>query len=153
MKHLNLTFAGLLAIGMLVVQSPQAAKAQDPNTGCTMASITGNFGFSVTGWNNIGGTNVPVALVGKLIYSGTGTLSGTITNVQNGVVSLPSGLSGTYTINADCTGASLITPEGNSTTAHFNMIVSGQGSMIYFIQTDNGNTVTGTANRQGKGPQ
>jgi hypothetical protein len=147
-----MTFAGLLAMGLFVLQTPQLAKAQDANTGCTMASITGNFGFNFAGWNNVSGTYVPAASVGKLIYSGTGSLSGTITSVTGGVVGLPSGFSGSYTINADCTGAALITPEGSTTTAHFNMVASGQGSLIYFIQTDNGNTVSGTANRQGQGP-
>ncbi|HTT62345.1 MAG TPA: hypothetical protein VMG35_10910 [Bryobacteraceae bacterium] len=152
MRRFPITFAGLLAMGMLILLSPGPAKAQDAGQGCNAASITGNFGFMVTGWNNVGSSDVPVVLVGKLVYDGMGGVSGTVTSVQNGVVSLPSGISGSYKINPDCTGASLITPANSNTTAHFNMVVSGQGSMIYFIQTDNGNTVSGTATRQGQGP-
>ena len=153
MKKLTISLAGLLAMGLFLLQSPQLANAQDAGKGCSLSSLKGNFGFMVAGWNNGSGTTMPVAFVGKLIYNGSGSISGTITTVENGVVNLPSGLSGSYTINPDCTGASLITPEGSTNTSHFNQVVSGQGTMIYFIQTDNGATVTGTGNQQGQGPQ
>jgi hypothetical protein len=154
MKKFTVTFAGLLAMGMLVLQleSPQQAKAQDVGgTGCNMTSVTGNYGFLMTGWNNTSGTTLPVATSGRLSFGGNGNIRGTSTTSVSGTLSQPAAMTGTYTINTDCTGAATFT-DGGTSTVHIGLVVVNNGAQIFAIQTDGGSTVTGTAIRQGEGP-
>ncbi|HUE04008.1 MAG TPA: hypothetical protein VMR62_30935 [Bryobacteraceae bacterium] len=152
MKKLTISFAGPLAIGMLVLQlaSPQAAKAQvtPAGSGCTIKSIAGPYGFLLSGWTNATGPTLPVATLGRLAFNGKGDISGTITYVLNGSAAAPEAITGTYTVNPDCTGLATITPTNATSADHLSLVSMNQGALIDLIQTDMGTTVTGTANLQ-----
>jgi hypothetical protein len=152
MKKLTISFAGPLAIGMLFLQlaSPQAANAQvNPDgTGCTVKSIAGPYGFLLSGWTNATGPTLPVATLGRLTFDGKGGITGTITYVLNGSAAAPETITGTYTMNPDCTGNATVTPANASSGDHLSLVSMNQGVVINLLQTDMGTTVTGTANRQ-----
>jgi hypothetical protein len=72
---------------------------------CTNASLNGSYAFKVDGTNV---TNPylplgPFAAVGKNTYDGRGHMRGVITVSSNGSI-IPATYTGTYTVNANCTG-------------------------------------------------
>jgi hypothetical protein len=135
---------------MLVLQ--QSAKAQDVGgSGCNMTSVTVNYGFLMTGWNNASGTTLPAATSGRLSFGGAGNITATSTTSVSGNLSQPATMSGIYTIDSGCTGSAAFT-NGGTSTVHVGLVVVNNGAQSFAIQTDAGSTVTGTAIRQGEGP-
>jgi hypothetical protein len=132
-------------MGMLVVQlsSPQPVKAEYA-TACSLSSITGTYGFVLTGW--VGGTAalVPLATSGYLTANGAGKLTGDGTTVESGSIFPLGGLTGTYTVNANCTGTAAISSKALP-TVNVNFVIVAARKQLVIIDTDNGSTITGTA--------
>src|SRR2546425_4733771 len=73
---------------------------------CNNASLLGSYAFKVDGTNvsvPLPGGPGPFAAVGKNTYDGKGNLKGLIVVSSNGVI-IPATYTGTYHVNADCTG-------------------------------------------------
>jgi hypothetical protein len=75
------------------------AKGKDPQ--CTLAGAAGTYGFSDSG--TVVGVG-PRAAAGILTLDALGNINGKVTASLNGSVTHTT-LSGTYTVNPDCTGA------------------------------------------------
>jgi hypothetical protein len=82
----------------------------------------------------------PVAAVGTITYDGQGNLVNPFTLSVNGSVSTLT-QTGTYTVNRDCTGT--VVQAGS----HFNFVVAPDGSAVFWIETDAGTILSGTAVR------
>jgi hypothetical protein len=106
-------FATLLAISAMTsfVIWPPATKyaasalpivlhAQEQTTGCSLARAAGSYGVSDSG--TIVGIG-PIAIVSLATLDAGGTISGKSTLSENGDIGQRT-LSGTYTVNRDCTG-------------------------------------------------
>jgi hypothetical protein len=95
---MRLFFACLLAVPLL-------ALADDGSHACSASTLKGDYGLIVTGTRTIGPVTeifVTVSLVtfdGKGGFTAEGVSHGATTGVRKGPAS------GTYTVNADCTGA------------------------------------------------
>ena len=144
-----LSCAGLLATGMLVVQlsTPPLVKAQYATTNataCSLSSITGRYGFVLTGWVGGEGALIPLATSGYLTADGAGKLTGDGTTVEAGSIMPLGGLTGTYTVSANCTGTAAITPN-TLPTVNVNFVIVAAGKQLVIIDTDIGSTITGTA--------
>lgn len=77
----------------------------DAQERCANASLNGSYAFKVDG-SNVANPYLPVgpfAAVGRNTYDGRGHMSGVITVSSNGSI-IPATYSGTYTVNANCTG-------------------------------------------------
>jgi hypothetical protein len=72
---------------------------------CSFHGIAGDFGYSVSGDRLPFG---PAASVGIVHFDSAGNLSGTQTLSINGTIVRGEVLTGTYTVNSDCTGTSTI---------------------------------------------
>ncbi len=108
---------------------------------CNNASLLGSYAFQVDGTN----ANGPFAAVGKNSYDGQGRLKGEIVISSNGV-SIPASYTGTYTLNANCTGIKSATLDiGLTVTFYF--VVAGNLREIRMIVTDPGFTVSGSARK------
>jgi hypothetical protein len=83
------------------------------------------------------------AVLGQVTLDGKGNISGTETLSVGGAISTVP-VTGTYTQNADCTGAAHITPTG-SPTSNFNTVAVNDGKELLLIETDNNTVVAGTA--------
>jgi hypothetical protein len=83
----------------------------------------------------------PITAVGRIAYDGKGSLVNPYTVSVNGVISTGTEI-GTYTVNSDCTGSEVAT-DG----AHYNFVISPDGSRFDWIKTDPGAVVSGTAIR------
>jgi len=111
---------------------------------CSNASLVGSYAFQVDG-SNIGGA---FAAVGKNTYDGKGHLKGVI-QVSSAGTNFNANYTGTYTLNADCTGIKSATLDlGPATlTVNFYFVVDSNTREIRMIVTDPGFTVSGTARK------
>jgi hypothetical protein len=111
---------------------------------CGVYTLRGSYLFTAHGWNIVGGVAQPKAIVEGIDFNGDGTLVSPFATVSiNGTILHSSGSPGTYTVNADCTGALSFTG-GPS----FDIFVNAGGRQLWMIQTGPGSPVfEGTATR------
>jgi hypothetical protein len=136
MTHLlkSLLNRNLLALAAIAAAlTPQALKAQCPFLNATLHGT-----YMVSGTGTIVGLG-PIAAVGKTTYDGKGNLTDTYTGSVNGTIYRGVTLTGTYTVNPDCTG-SLSESDGS----HYDFVVTPDGSRKMWIGTDAGVVVSGT---------
>ena len=133
----------LVISAVLVLDTPPAIAAESlVHPKCSLQSVRGTYGvFFVVdqGQQTLSGVGVITADGKGHFVSGTETFntgSQVCTNVE---------LSGTYTVNANCTGTTSVTftgqPEGCSGSFTQSMVIfprEGKGSLIKLISTDLG---------------
>jgi hypothetical protein len=93
-----LLFGVFLLVGFVAVAP--AAHAD----GCTMRNAAGQYGFTLTGVLITPNGAIPAAAVGHATVDFTGRISGTEARNVGGVYADET-LSGTLTVNSDCTGS------------------------------------------------
>lgn len=107
--------------------------------GCSLATLTGNYGFTSSGFttpnHSIKGTEVPFAVVGAGAFDGAGNFSITYTLAIRGGISQGLTTSGTYTVNSDCTGTATFTAGAAAGTTENMVIVSGGAEVFQIITT------------------
>jgi len=108
---------------------------------CTQRSIAGDYGYTVTGVRNPFG---PAASVGILHLDSQGNLNGSQTLSINGTVVQGEVLTGSLTVNDDCTSSSIITVSNTPfpRTSHLDTIWVKGGTAFRSIFTDSGTTLT-----------
>jgi len=141
--------AVLAALAIVATTSKHSVPPVYAQSGCTDATLTGNYGFDFNGFTSAGRepqspATRPLAVVGVATFNGAGSFSTAYTisfagNVTQGVQDI-----GTYIVNADCTGSSTDTTAG----LHFNFVILGGGAEVFLIQTDAGNATTGVSRKQ-----
>ena len=133
---------GVRAIAGMAVLLGMAALAQAQN--CSNATWTGTHFFLIsgTGPNSARTATVPYAQLGKLVSDGNGNLTGTATESAGGVI-LHLTLTGTYTVNADCTGTQTltITPQGSASFVSTSAIELVDGGQQKITATETSGTV------------
>jgi hypothetical protein len=134
LRRSSLTVTTVLALGL-------AAWGQ-----CSNANVTGKYGYAGGGLDKGGN---PIRILGYFNATGKGTFKGNETGSDNGsiVTNLP--VTGTYSVNSDCTGSGTIKPKGG-TVNHFSLVVLSGGKNLQFVITDAPNVQAGTAQAQGK---
>jgi hypothetical protein len=145
-----LALAVLAALTLVTTTSKHAVRTVYAQSGCSVATLNGNYAFSQPGWGSLHGqgqgNQLPFFNVGVVAFDGTGTVSVSFTNVQSGVVSTETD-AGTYTVNPDCTG-SLSFTTGPGAGATFNMVIIGRGAELFGINTSAGFTSSFDAKKQ-----
>jgi hypothetical protein len=115
------------------------AQAQGTPT-CTNAGVKGTFGFHAAGsFVGVG----PAAFIGQFKLDGAGNVAGNESGSVNGTILNGVPLSGTYTVNSDCTGTATVTPQGQ-TAVNLNLVVVGGGSKVLALETDANSIVSGS---------
>jgi hypothetical protein len=104
---------------------------------CSLRSVAGDFGYTVTG------TRLPVgpaASVGWVHFERDGSLSGTQTLSIGGTIVQGEVLTGTFTVNSDCTGSSIIAVTNTPfpRTSHLDVVWINSSSEFRAIFTDAG---------------
>jgi len=101
------------------------ARAQSTdNDGCSNKTLKGDYAFAVTGWNLINQLWVPEFIVGITQFDGNGKFTQVDYPADGALMTPPvtdfrTGQTGTYTVNADCTGnAELDLNAGGTGTGH-----------------------------------
>jgi hypothetical protein len=95
---------------------------------CSNTSLHGGYGFH--GIATIAPAGTPRAILGLFTLDGKGTFSSTLTVNDNGVIRRTID-SGTYTVNADCTGTILPVSGGA-----VEIVVVDSGREFYQMRTD-----------------
>jgi hypothetical protein len=102
---------------------------------CTLEGVKGTYGYYGSGWQT-SPTQYPTAIAGQVTTDGLGNLKGFQTGSAAGTI-LYLTVSGTYTVNSDCTGTTTTTTS-LGITAHSNSILVNSGRTVFQIGTDAG---------------
>ena len=129
-----ISLVSLLALGL--VSRVQAER-------CSNASFKGSYGASCGGFVGAG----PLAVIGVLTADGKGNISGVETLSVNGVITSGVTLTGTYTVNADCTGSIETTAPDDAVTDH-DFVLDDNKKEIRIIVTETGAVVVCTGRKQ-----
>jgi hypothetical protein len=118
---------------------------------CTNAGVQGSFGFETTGVFLAGAPATGwVAFIGELKLtvnpSGEGVISGHVAGSEGDTTLTFAPVTGSYTVDTDCTGMATITPEGRS-ALNFSFVVVDWGKEMLAIETDADTVVSGTLQR------
>lgn len=147
MKRINI--APVLTIVALALGLASAARAE--NKDCTNATLKGSFGYISTGTllesyvpSPFAG---PFAEVGTQTFDGSGGTSATATLSSNGNI-VPVTVTGTYSVNPDCTGTLTLQVSPFNATVHANFVIDKNGNAFQAIETEPGLIVTRMAWRQ-----
>jgi len=107
--------------------------ADEAKKGCTLDTLDGLYIFTASGYNIVAGVAQPKAIAEVIRFNGDGTLTvPAATRSVNGAVarSAPGG-TGSYTVDAGCTGTLAFT-NGPS----FDLFIPLKGDELWMIQTD-----------------
>ena len=123
---------------------------------CSLKTIKGSYATSTTGSILFAGPVGAVADVGKITFDGNGGASQTTAVSLNGVI-IPSrsSLSGSYRVEADCTGDISLTLPGptGTITSTSRFVIVRNGEEILTINTGVGRVLTGIATKQHQHPR
>jgi hypothetical protein len=145
MKRITSIEVALIVFGLFALSVVPNAQAQ-----CYDRTLNGSFALVGTGDKVTGGNAGPRAVVGLLTADGEGHLSGFITKSSNGTIYQNLTVTGTYTVNSDCTGSATFT-DSVSETKNFNFVIvekPGGDLEVLGIQTDDGHVTTFTLKTQ-----
>ena len=98
-RTIHFLLFGAIFLAALVALAPAAQAGS-----CSLQGVAGRYGYTITGTIPTLGA---VAGVGHVTLDSAGNLSGAQTSSFNGAI-VPETLSGTYTVNADCTGTATV---------------------------------------------
>lgn len=117
----------------LVAGVPLASRAL-----CPLGNATKRGTYIVSGTGTIVGVG-PISAVGEITYDGQGNSVATVTLSVNGTIHSGVTVTGTYTVNSDCTGY-----HTESDGAHYDFVVTPDGNMASWVEVDSGTVVSGT---------
>jgi hypothetical protein len=133
----------ILLVVALASSSEVSARARE----CTDSTIKGTYAFTIHGEILTPGGPLLVDGIAKTTFVGDGELTQVSAVAINGnipVVWSPS--TGSYTVNADCTGTMTLISTGQP-TLHLAILVSQSGNHIHTVVTDAGFAATSDAER------
>jgi hypothetical protein len=122
-----------------------AAKDKDTGAKCSEATLDGRYLCAESGVQIRGNNQGPFTATGYQVHDGKHKVNGVYSANFNGKITHNEPYSGTYTVEADCTGTAMFT-DGTQ----YDLFIDPDGSMFTFVQTRPKRFVTsGTAQRVG----
>jgi hypothetical protein len=109
---------------------------------CTNATLDGTYLFAYDGVQIQGNNKRPFATAGFQVHDGINQVHGRYSANFNGNIFNNEHFSGTYAVNANCTGTATFT-DGT----HYDLFIAPDGSMFTFVQTNHRYVTSGTAQR------
>jgi hypothetical protein len=133
----NIEPTTMLAVIVLAVFVAAAVPSARADGGCSLANLNGTYAVSRQGTlvTSILGLPAPAPWgeVARADFNGAGTLSATVAlNIGGAVIN--GNVTGTYTVNSDCTGTITVHPTGYPITITQAIVVIDGGH--YYIATD-----------------
>jgi hypothetical protein len=142
--RLLIAIAILATAGLLL---PAAGMAAEPATGCTLATLSGPYGATLSGVEISGSTVTNISVNGLLVSNGAGAITSvTGTASLGGLVITGVTGNGTYTMNANCTGTATIVT--SIQTFHISFTMISRNTSAFIIGADTGYVTTGQLNHQ-----
>ena len=136
--------AGIVLGGTVLILRLVTAPKVRAQDACTTASCQGAFGYTFTGLT--GFNALAFAAVGRLLADGQGNVSGVETDSSNGEIFQRS-YTGTYQVNADCTGSE-VSVDNFGKTVKCNFVIVSGGAEIRVIETDRNTAIVGCLRQQ-----
>jgi len=145
-RHSSPRFLAFASGALALLVSTTAALANDHH-GCTLRNVAGTYGYTVTGIRNGIG---PAASVGTVVLDSDGTVTGAQNASFNGII-LTETFSGTYTVNDDCTGSTVLNVVSSipafNRTSNLALVWDADEARFRFIFTDADTILTGDGQR------
>ncbi len=149
----------VVVAGLAALTGSKAWKLHATTPACSNSILRGGYGAGTTGLANTSGnpndirirTFVPFAEAAYFAFDGHGNLSGSST-VEFGNFVSPVTFTGTYTVNANCTG-NLTVDAGASGIVHRDLVIVDGGKEVEFVSTDPGAVIAGSMKKQNIGGQ
>src|SRR5215471_1707458 len=138
LPSLNGTRCALLRVMRLWIAAFVCATAAQAADVCDPVRFGGPYAFQLSGMTTIGGTPQPTVSIGRIIFDGSGKISGTSSATFSGLL-LGNPVTGTYEMNNDCTLTWKLQDDSGA-YQHFSGKVSPDAVRIPFRQTDPGGT-------------
>jgi hypothetical protein len=143
----------LAALATLTITSRHTVRPVYASSGCSLATLTGNYGFTQTGFFNFpetgGGGYAPTADVGLATFNGAGNFTANFTDSTNGKITTGLSAPGTYTVNSDCTGTlTIVNVTSPGENAPYTTVIVGGGTELMAIAAKNEATQTIIAKKQ-----
>jgi len=123
----------ILLLACLALASACAARAQQL---CGQADIQGPYGFQLYGTTTIGDGPAPIASIGRLVFDGTGGVSG-MASVNFRGYFLGNPVTGSYEFKNDCTFTVQLQDDSGA-FQHFRGTAQPGGASAQYLQTDPG---------------
>jgi hypothetical protein len=140
------TAAAITAFALAIAPT---AKADDK--GCSNNSLRGTYAYTSTGFITAPPAFAgPFAETGAQTFNGGGETAATATLSQNGNI-LQVSITGTYTVNPDCTGTLTLQVAPIGITVHVFFVVTDNGDGFQAIETEPGLVITRIARRLSPG--
>ena len=150
MKRTGLWAAGvvlLLLVGVVAVLAVGTGYAKDEeNAGakCSEATLKGTYLFDGDGVEIKDNEQLPFALAGYEVFDGNGKVKTVFSANLNGEITRNETLSGTYSVEADCTGTATY-----SDGTRDDQFIAPDGSEFTFVQIHPKNLVTASFEPRG----
>jgi hypothetical protein len=142
----------LIVSGLMVAASPArvelgrgAVHDSEDGKGCSIGTLRGDYGFALQG--EILGPGIQLRGLALQHYDGRGNFTQVDHIVENGMAPVTEWRpgSGTYTVNANCTGSAVINVPGDpSSPVNLHFVVVNQGKEIHQVVDSNAVTAVGT---------
>ena len=130
----------MAAVTALALSISATAKAEDK--GCSNETLRGTFAYTSTGYitapPDFAG---PFAETGTQTFDGRGGTTAAVMSSQNGNI-LPLTVTGTYTVNPDCTGTMTLQVSPIAVTVDVSFVIDDGGNGFQAIETDAGLVIT-----------
>ena len=110
---------------------------------CSLRTMEGTHGYSYSG--TVFGAGL-IAAAGPITFDGEGNLSATYSVSLNGKP-FEGAFTGTYTVDADCTGTVTLHLPLLGLTSKGSFVIVNQGRETFFTGTDPGVTITGVTKK------
>jgi len=120
----------------------------DAKQGFSLKSLRGYYIYALDGYTIESGTgqHQPFAWAGNETYDGAGHVVGAFTASNNGEI-VHRTYTGTYTVNADGSGSTLLT-DSNGDVTHFDIFIQKGGDEVSYVETDPGVVSSGYERRK-----
>src|SRR5215217_5500234 len=132
----------LLVVGAAALTTVGAGYAKDEDTSrakCSEATLKGTYLFAYDGFGIKGNDQIPFAVAGYDVFDGNGNINSVSSFNVNGKITRKEHVSGTYSVNADCTSTAIY-EDGT----HYDQFIAPDGSKFTFVQTKPSEVVTAT---------
>ncbi len=136
-------FAAMIGLGATFPggTSPKVHAQEEFLHACSDATLNGTYALTFSGFSTRGAVPAvinnftPVAGGGLVTFDGHGNVSASETVSVGGLIT-PVNVPGTYTVNSDCTGTFITTPN-----AQLNLVILRNGREIQAVNTVPGNVI------------
>jgi hypothetical protein len=111
----------------------EAAAGAAARTTCDVGTLRGTYLTAYDGVDTTGNAQVPFATAGYDVFDGNGKTDAVFSGNFNGQITRKEHFSGTYTVEANCTGTS--TYPGDGFNYEYDLFIDPGGDMFTFVQT------------------